>query len=159
MAIPETVGLVEAFGSILKIFQVIKESDQSVSMKAQLTELYGAIVSGQQSALQSTIQQQALLHEKNQLEEELTRMKRWEEEKKRYQLHDAVNGFCVYALKEACHGTEIAHWICTKCYGEGIPSILQPGTKDQRALVFCPTCHTEFHAGQRRIGPAEYVAD
>ena len=89
-------------------------------------------------------------------------MKEWEKQKKRYKL---INPWekkpaLVYALKESCKESEVAHWICTKCYDDGQRSILQPGEdKNGLILLVCPTCKAELNTGYRGICPAEYAQD
>jgi len=96
------------------------------------------------------------------LEEEIARVRAWEEQKKRYKLVNPWEGAIsvVYALKESCKGTEPPHWICTKCYDDGRRTILQL-RKDQKqyVLLVCPTCKSEIHTESHGIPSAIYSTE
>ncbi len=145
MVDPVGTGVVSAFGTLLKGLQTIKDLAVSVEIKAKVTELYDVILSGQQSALESNIKQQALLDTIGQLKEEIARVKAWEETKKRYSLYEPTAGTFVYVIKEESKGEEPSHWICANCYNEGKRSILQLKTVGvENNHYLCPLCKTEF---------------
>ena len=130
-------------------------------VQGKVIELQDAILSAQSSALAAQSEQLTMVQRVRDLEEEIARIKAWEETKQRYALVRPWTGATVvYALKESRKGSEIPHWICTKCYDDGRRTILQPkfGNADRMILV-CPTCvfeiHTEYHGSK----PAEYARE
>jgi hypothetical protein len=75
------------------------------------------------------------------LEEEVRRVKAWEETKQRYELNQPTAGTFVYALKVQGRSAEPAHWICTNCYENGRRSILQLQSHGYGTDQYsCPNC-------------------
>ena len=133
---------------------------------AQPTTIQAAILGARQRGDDGEVKellalQQALLEEKNQLKEELARMKAWEEYKKRYTLINPWDGHpaVVSALRESRQDSEPAHWIYTKRYDDGRRTIFQPKLEKQEILLVCHTCKTQIHTGMYSIAPAKYVQD
>ena len=152
---PASMGVVSAFGAILKGAQALKDLAVSVEVKSKVTELYDLILAGQQSALENNLKQQAMLETITQLKEELAQCKTWQAEKQRYQLHEPWQGAFVYALKESSSAGEPAHWICTKCHGDGKKYILQDNgrlTVHDHAFV-CFGCGRELKSSRSSEHP------
>jgi len=129
-------------------------------VQGKVIDLQSAILSAQSDALAAQSEQSSMIQRVRDLEEEIARIKAWEEEKKRYQMVNPWQGatFLVYALKESRKGTEPPHWICTKCYDDGRRTILQPSLdKVGYWLLVCPTCHAEINSGVRGTHRAEYA--
>jgi len=95
-------------------------------VQGKVIELQSAILAAQSSALAAQSEQATMVQRIGDLEEEIRRVKAWEETKQRYELHQPTAGTFVYVLKKA-HGDnpEPTHWICTNCYDNGRRSILQ----------------------------------
>jgi len=128
-------------------------------VQGKVIDLQEAILSAQSSALAAQSEQSTMVQRVRDLEEEIARIKAWEEEKKRYQLVNPWPGnpAVMYALKESCKGTEPPHWICTKCYDDRRRTILQPRDTTRGVTLVCPTCKSETHSGSHGIGPAKYA--
>ena len=127
-------------------------------VQGKVIELQSAILSAQSSALAANADQAAMVDEVRQLKEEVARVKAWEAQKQRYQL-EAIweSAALVYALKKSMSGTEPPHWICTKCYEDGVRMILQPRKgKDGFGVLACPTCKSELHSRYRDTGQPSY---
>lgn len=147
----QTLGI--GLASAAKILQTLKDLVRG-DAKAQVAALYDVILSAQTSALEANIKQSSMIERIRELEEELTRIKAWEETKQRYQLHEPSPGTFVYALKELHKGAEPPHWICTNCYEDGKPSILQLKTAGViNDHYLCPHCKTEFKVKGSRPPP------
>jgi aspartate oxidase len=128
--------------------------------QGKVIELNEAILSAQSSALTAQSEHFTMVQRVRDLEEEIARIKAWEEEKKRYQMVNPWQGstFLVYALKESRKESEPPHWICTKCYDDGRRTILQPHLdKVGYWLLVCPTCHAEINSGIRGTHKPEYA--
>lgn len=157
MTLQSTVTGLQTAGQIAKsIHQLIT----SAEVKAKVIELQDAILSAQQSALSAQSEQFSMIQRVRDLEEEIARVKAWEEEKKRYKLVSPWSASFVYALKESCNGAEPPHWICAKCYDDGRRTVLQPKKVDLGFInLTCPTCKSEVHTGLRGIGQPSYAQD
>ncbi|MDL1988938.1 MAG: hypothetical protein LWX08_15085, partial [Deltaproteobacteria bacterium] len=126
-------------------------------VQSKVVELQSSILAAQSSALSANAEQFSMVDEIRTLKEEITRIKTWEGEKQRYQLHTPWKGTgVVYALKESMSNAEPPHYLCTKCYEDGKRMILQPRKKDGFVLLVCPTCNSEIHSGLRGIGNPDY---
>jgi hypothetical protein len=144
-------------GEIAKGFLNLKSLADN---QGKVIELNEAIISAQASAVSAQLEHFAMVQRVRDLEEEITNMKTWEEEKQRYKLVNPWQGatFVVYALKEASKGTDVPHWICTKCYDDGRRTIIQPILdKVGHWLIVCPTCHAEINSGMRGLHRPEYA--
>jgi hypothetical protein len=133
-------------GSLNAAIQVAKALigvRDTAMIDAKVIELTDHLIEAQNSIMQSQAEQSALIKRVHDLEEELARIKAWEEEKQRYQLITPWNGFFVYALKESGKGAEPPHWICERCYQDRRKSLLHDSTKhDGRRIniVKCSRC-------------------
>src|SRR5579864_4081551 len=85
-------------------------------VNAKAIELQQVILAAQANAFAANSQQFDLLQKLRGLEEELARVRAWEETKQRYRLHQPGPGVFVYALRDQGVPPEPSHWICAKCY-------------------------------------------
>lgn len=112
-----------------------------------LRKLHGEIVAAQASANLGYQREAALLKQIDQLEKEVTKFERWNEEKKRYEPKSLSGRAFVHMLKKDARGVESPHWVCTHCYGNGRAEVLQyvgivAGKSGHR--WGCPMCPTEI---------------
>lgn len=151
-----TISGLKAAGDIAKGLLELKSISD---VQGKVIELQSAILAAQSSALSANADQAAMVDEIRQLKEEIARVKAWEAQKQRYKLTSLWEGaVVVYALKESMSESEPPHWICTKCYEDGMRMILQPRKNSAAMTVLsCPHCKSEIHTGHRVIGPASYV--
>ena len=87
-------------------------------------ELQRVILAAQSDALAAQSDQFSLLDRIRDLETQITRLKTWDAEKKKYNLKDLGSGAFVYARKEGAKPTETPHWLCTNCYEDAKKSVL-----------------------------------
>lgn len=144
-------GLISGLQTATDITKALYQLKASADVQAKVVELQSAILSAQASALTANAEQFAMIQRVRDLEEEVRRVKAWEEQKQRYKLvypwEDSMT--TVYALKESCKGAEAPHWICAKCYDDGRRTVLQPKESARRGflLLVCATCKAESHTG------------
>jgi len=128
-------------GDIAKSFLQLKSL---ADVQGKVIELQSAILSAQSSALAAQSEQSTMIQKIRDLEEEVRQLKQ------RYKLVPLWTGAVVYAVKESHNDGEPPHWICTKCYEDGIKSILQTRI-DKAGFWFyaCPSCKSELHSAFR----------
>jgi hypothetical protein len=157
MTLQSAVLSLKAASDIAKGFIYLKSLAE---VQGKVIELQDVILSAQTSALTAQSEQFSMIQRIRDLEEDIARIKAWEEEKKHYQLVNPWQGAAslVYALKESCKETEPPHWICTKCYDDGRRTILQPTSNTAGFLLLsCPTCRSDIHSGLRGTHAAKYA--
>lgn len=126
-------------------------------VQGKVIELQQTILSAQSNALSANAEQFTMVEEIRTLKEEIARIKAWERQKQRYKLAQVGEGGGIaYALKESMSESEPPHWICTKCYEDGVRMILQPRTKDGYTYLYCPACKMEIPTYHRRLSPPSY---
>ena len=86
----------------------------------------GAVIELEEKILAAREAQSTLLDRVSELENEVTRLKDWEADKKRYQLADIGKGVVALALKPTMSNGEPMHYICADCAAKGKKSHLQP---------------------------------
>lgn len=152
-------GTISGLKTAADIAKSMMELKSMSDVQGKVIELQSSILSAQSSALSANADQASMVNEIRTLKEEIARVKAWEDEKQRYQLHTPWEGAgVVYALKESMSNSEPPHYICTKCYEDGKRMIIQPRkNKDGFILIVCPTCNSEVHSGYRGIGNPDYV--
>ena len=129
-------------------------------VQGKVIELQSAILAAQSSALSANADQAAMAEEIRSLKAELERVKAWERQKERYQMHAPWEGATVYALKESQKGTDPAHWICTQCYELGKRSILQHHARTGGwASYVCGVCRSEVQSPWRSAVAFEYAKE
>ncbi len=129
------------------------KTDSAVSTKA--VELNRIIFDIQQKMFSIQADYAALLSRTGDLEAEIRDLKSWEEEKKRYQLHELAPGTFAHRLKPDCQGSEPMHDLCENCYQNGVRSILQSGGhKDSFPLFVCHKCGGEYLGERISHSPA-----
>lgn len=128
-------------------------------VRSKVIELQTVILSAQSSAFETNARQSSLADKISALEEEIAKIKKWEEEKQRYSLVSPWDGCFVYALKKESAETEPPHWICTKCYEDGRKSILNQKQRNNAAfwMLVCPVCDSQIHSTIVRPSKPKYV--
>ena len=142
------------------IINAISDNKSLAEVKGKLIELQNAILSAQNSALESHQEQAALIAEIDKLKHDIVKIKAWSTEKERYALKNVWNSGIVYALKKSVSKGEPAHYLCPNCYQDEIKSIMQPRKNaDKFATIYCPKCKNEIHTMFRGIGGPEYAVE
>ena len=137
-----TISGLKLAGDIAKGFLELKSI---ADVQGKVIELQSAILSAQSSALAANADQAAVVQEVRNLKEDIARMKAWEEQKQRYKLTSPWQGCVVYALKEKCSGAEPPHWICTKCYEDGVKSVRAAARRSFQAVNFSIQISADHH--------------
>lgn len=157
MFINSTISSIKTIGEIAKSFIELKSMSD---VQAKVVELQSAILSAQDSAFSAHAERESLTNEVRILKEEISSMKSWEVQKKRYKLISPWPGSVVYALKESMKDGEPPHWICTQCYEGGKRSILQSRERKGGFPIYvCGVCSAELHDPYREIPHMNYAAD
>lgn len=134
-------GIISGLQGAASLTKGFLELKTMAEVQGKVIELQAAIMSAQGSALAAQSDQAAMIQRIRDLEEEVARIKAWEEAKQRYELTSPIEGVFVYALKRESSTTEQPHWICTKCYEDSRKSILQIVPAPQRrAAIKCFHC-------------------
>ena len=145
----DPVSLFVTIGAQLKIAANIavglSKIHTSAEVDAKAIELQRIILNLLGDAVSAQAQQSAMVHRIGDLEEEIRRIKAWEETKQRYELYEPTVGTFVYVLKVQGIDTEPTHWICTNCYDDGRRSILQLNRVGHEVNHYiCPSCKSDI---------------
>jgi hypothetical protein len=113
-----------------------------------------AVIELQEKILGAQTAQAALIQEVGELEKEMTALKAWDADKKRYELKDLGRGFYAYVPKQGMEEGEPPHGICANCYQKGFKSILQ---SSGHPVVYdrswdCPGCKTKIKNQSNDMG-------
>ncbi len=98
-----------------------------------------AIIELQEQMLSAQAEQSSLVERARSLEKQLTELRAWEAEKKRYQLEELPPGVFVLSLKPKMAAGKPHHSICQTCYQRGKKSVLHADEK--RNGIYHLTCH------------------
>ena len=85
-----------------------------------------AVIELQKEILAAQQAQSTLINRVGELEQEVTHLKDFAADKKRYQLANIGNGVVALALKQAMSNGEPMHYLCADCAAKGQKSYLQP---------------------------------
>jgi hypothetical protein len=144
------IAFISSLNAAIQVTKALIGVRDAAMIDAKVIELRDHLIEAQNSIMQSQAEQATLIKRVHDLEEEIARVRAWEEEKQRYQLIQAWSGCFVYALKEASKGTEPPHWICAHCYEDGRREILQiMQNPDRRAFMMVKCSHCSFRVEMR----------
>ena len=123
------------------------DAQYAAELNGKIADMQFALIDAQSDALASQEAQSKQSARIRELEQTIAEFENWEAEKARYKLVNASRneGAFVYLLRKETAEDEPLHFICPKCYGDKIKSILQfsdfayPGP-----LAQCPECTTDF---------------
>jgi ribosomal protein L29 len=143
MSIQAAVTSLKTASDIVATFIKLKPSAE---IQSKVIELNAVILSAQSSALAANSEQFALLKKVSDLEKEIARIKAWEAEKQKYELHEFKSGLFAYGLKADAKGTQPNHQLCANCYEHEKKSILQKQlvTAGRMTVLLCPNCQTKL---------------
>ena len=111
-----------------------------------------AVIALQEQILSAQMQQAELIERVGQLEKEVAAFDKWDSEKEKYDLKTvASTGMLAYMLKPDARSSQPPHWICTNCYQNRKPSIVQYFDSAGRDLIFkCHDCTATFRTHGER---------
>ena len=137
----------ESLRTATDIVKTFAKLNSLAEMQSKTIELQSAILAAQGSALAAQSEQAAMLQQVRELEEKITKMKAWEETKKRYKLTQVEYvSTPIYALKVECKDSEPPHWICQQCYEDGRKSVLalNENLGMHGTTITCPHCQSKI---------------
>lgn len=141
-----TIGGLKTASELAKSMLDIRDA---AMMKTKISELYGVILSAQESALAANADQLTLLKQKGELEARLLQFETWDAEKQRYKLERLEPGVFVRALKPEMANGEPPHQICAACYENGKKFPLQGDEENNgRQKLRCQGCGTVVTVGR-----------
>jgi hypothetical protein len=141
--IPSITAAISGLKTAADIAKAMKGLHDLADVQVKVADIQSALLDAQSSALAAQGEQFTLMQKMRDLEEEVARVKAWDETKQRYQLIAPWEGCHVYALKEASKGTEPPHWICPHCYEDDRKSILhntEKTTNRRHWIIKCSRC-------------------
>ena len=145
--ISQAMALVSSLKTAGEITTAIVGLRDTTLIQSKVIELNGVILAAQNSALAANVSQGALLDQVRSLEQEITRLKKWDGDKQQYKLTKIGTGAFAYTPKPNTEVAEPPHWLCVKCYDNSERSFLQfQGRTPNRneSIYKCVTCKTEF---------------
>lgn len=144
--IPSITAAIVGLKNAAEIARAMKDLHNQTDIQTRVIDLQSAILAAQSDALSAQSEQSLMIQKIRDLQEEVSRVKAWDETRQRYQLIAPWEGCYVYALKESSKGSEPPHWICPHCYEDGRKSILHDTDKLDRRIrwiIKCPRCSFE----------------
>jgi hypothetical protein len=142
IAIGQGLNAVKALTDIAKTIVGLRDSakllETTVEFQQQLLSIQKALLDAQteQATLTQTIRD---------LEKEVASFEAWDAEKQKYELKTVYLGAFAYMLKPEARGGQPPHWLCTQCYQNRKPSIMQALATVGGWLIYkCPECSNTF---------------
>jgi regulator of replication initiation timing len=150
----DPIAMITGIKTAIDLATSIKNITDDIELKAKTSELYNSIISLQNGIMSMQAENHSLLQENQLLSKKVMGIKTWEKEKSKYFLHEICPHVFVYASKKTDKATEPHHWICAKCYSQGVKSILQlkEATWSGHHYV-CHNCNSEIcdHSKSQQI--------
>lgn len=151
-------------GSFVAAFQGLQSAKDIASglislktaaeVSAKAVELNGIVADVQGKLFEAQAEQSTLLRQVDLLEKEVVKLKDWQHERQRYELHKLPAGGLAYRVKPAMQGSEPEHYLCANCYQDGVKSILQPAGFDSSTKILkCQRCNSVIHELQVSMSP------
>ena len=113
----------------------------AAAFQGKLLEFQSKLIDANNAAFAAQDERSTMLERIRELEEKVTSFEAWETRKEQYELQQVAWGATALMLKPEARGSEPAHWVCTGCFENRKVSILQPGPRQGRDIVFkCSKC-------------------
>ena len=153
----------EMLGTALdaKTFNAVNEVLINANDKILAAQEWIAKLQAEKTALANEV---VARHQKiRDLEQEVTRLIEWKEERIHYRLAEVATGAFAYIVKPVDHDrdqsaspAQPAYWLCCQCYDSGYKSILQFSQWQSHTLrqFICPRCKSALIAYTPGDGPA-----
>lgn len=149
VGIPEIGGALSGLKAAMDIARGLNATAGNVAINDAKIALQSAILEAQNALLQSQEAQAKNSKRIDELEAQIAKMDRWEQEKLRYQLEEFPTGAYAYVLKTDFAAGEPCHKICPVCYQEGRKSILQTVRRHGGGeKVECPRCKIDLKTSE-----------
>jgi DNA-directed RNA polymerase subunit RPC12/RpoP len=118
--------VITGLGAGLGIFKSLYDSAKALKDINDASVRNGAVIELQEKILAAQEAQSSLVNRVSELEKQVTQLKDWDTDKKRYQLANIGKGIVALALKPAMSNGEPMHYLCADCAAKGQKSYLQP---------------------------------
>jgi hypothetical protein len=126
-------------------------------LQEKVIEFNSALIDAQTKIFGVNEERTSLIDRIRELEKEVSDLKDWDREKRRYELIALAPNLVAYAIKDAMRGTEPPHYVCANCYTDGKKSYLQQVTKgDYFDKYHCNSCGEEL--GVNKGSPPTHYA-
>ena len=160
----DPIAMVTGIKTAIDLATAIKDVTDDIDLKTKTSELYNSIISLQNGVMSMQAENHSLLQENQSLHQKLMEVETWEKEKSKYKLQEISPQVFVYASKATSDSTEPLHWVCAKCYNQGVKSILQLKNKAYSGHYYtCHNCnsdicdHSKAQQPQRRVINKRFV--
>jgi hypothetical protein len=138
---------IELLGSALGLATKLLSLKSASERQACLIELQQILVAANSAALSLQNQNAALLHDKQELEKEVVRLKDWSEDRENYELREIGPGAFAFVSKTSVQPMTKAEKLCATCFRKGEYAILQLEQKYPTVIMNCggPCKPFKFH--------------
>jgi len=116
---------VQSLNAAMTLLKTLNAASNQAAINEVKLELQGRIFEARDALSAAQDAQTAVLERVRDLEQEIVRLKDWEGEKQNYELQAVDHGAFAYMEKEGVDSGKPPHWLCTNCFEQGHPSILQ----------------------------------
>jgi cell division protein FtsB len=156
-SIGSAVGTLKTAADIAKVLIGLKPSAE---VQAQAIALNTKIIDAQHQIFAAHAAQTELVERVRELESQVTSMKDWDAQKKRYELASPFPGCMVYALKKSMSDGQPPHYICTSCFDKGERSILQgKETRVGHSYYLCNSCKSQAETQWNNVIAPKYFEE
>ncbi len=141
----DPIAMIAGIKTAIDLATSIKNITDDIELKAKTSELYNSIISLQNGIMSMQAENHSLLQENHSMSKKLMEIETWENEKSKYSLLEICSQVFVYARNQTDGSTEPSHWLCAKCYNQGIKSILQLKNQSVSGYYYiCHSCNSEI---------------
>jgi hypothetical protein len=150
---PDIIAAQAAFSSLataLDMARGLASIRDAVKMNTAVLDLQRSILEAQQFAMQAQSTHLTMERRISELEEEISRMKKWDAGKEEYRLEKVSHGAFAYVSQPAADSGTPEVWCCVNCFEGGHRSVLQQKDLGQKArgidnkIFACPRCRSEI---------------
>ena len=137
--------MITSIKTAIDIATTLKQVADDTDLKAQTIDLYNTMISLQTDIMTMQAENHALLQENHYISKKLMEVETWENEKSKYSLHEICPQVFVYSPDQTDESSEPNHWLCAKCYNQGVKSILQLKRQVPSGHYYiCHSCGSEI---------------
>jgi hypothetical protein len=142
------IGLgIQALRTAFNLAKEAKELTDTTAIRAKVIEMQTLIMEAQSNAIDAREAHSHLVAQIRDLEQEIHRLKAWDNEKQKYELQSINGGSVAYALRADIADRGAPHWLCGNCFERGQKSFLQAGAVgavSQMVTWSCAVCSSKI---------------
>lgn len=134
-----------ALESLKELISMASDLAKGVGKEKQPAEVATRLITKAQTGL-SDIQDtyESLADTKMKLEQQVLKLKAWEEEKANYECADLAAGVFAYVKRPKAGTAGPDEWYCPKCFHNSKTSLLVPGENRTHKTMNCRECRNEL---------------